>query len=79
MLSHVKRLMVEYIMLLVKMVLDNLTNQQEKMNYEHLRDLQFLLEFGCILLLLKCMHIFIKFTQMKDVFVCNLVDDIKVY
>jgi hypothetical protein len=50
MLSHVKRLMVEYIMLLVKMVLDNLTNKEAKMNYEHLCDLQFLLEFGCIFL-----------------------------
>jgi hypothetical protein len=49
------------------------------MNYERLCDLQFLLEFGCILPLLKCMHIFIKFARMKDVFMCNLVDAIKVY
>jgi hypothetical protein len=48
------------------------------MNYKHLCDLQFLLEFGCILPLLN-MHVFIKFAKMKDVFVCNLVDAIKVY
>jgi hypothetical protein len=59
--------------LLVKMVLNNLTNQQVKMNYGHLCDLQILLGLiACILFLLEFMHILIKFAHMKDVFVCNL-------
>jgi hypothetical protein len=60
-------------------MLDNLTNQQAKMNYGHLRDLQMLLGLiACILLLLESMHILIKFAHMKDVFMWNLVVAIKV-
>jgi len=62
MLNLTKRLMVEYRTLLVKMTLDNPTNQQAKQNYEHLCDLQILLGLACILLLLESMHALIKFT-----------------
>jgi hypothetical protein len=57
MLSPTKKVMVEYKILLVKMALDNLTNHQVMLNYEHLCDLHFLLEFACILPLLKSMHV----------------------
>jgi hypothetical protein len=40
MLSPTKRIMVEYTTFLVNMTLDNLTNQQAMLNYEHLCDLQ---------------------------------------
>jgi len=39
MLSHAKKVMVEYRTLLVKMSLDNPTNQQAKLNYERFCDL----------------------------------------
>jgi hypothetical protein len=40
--------MVEYKTLLVKMALDNITNQQVMLNYEHLCDLHILFRFICI-------------------------------
>ncbi len=61
MLSPAKRLMAEYKTFLVKMVLDNPTNQQAKQNYEHLCDLQILLGLACILPLLESVHALIKF------------------
>ncbi len=52
MLSPTKRMIIEYQTLLVRIVLDNPTNQQAKMNYGHLHDLQILLGLiVCILLL----------------------------
>jgi hypothetical protein len=78
MLSLAKRLMAEYKTLLLKMALDNLTNQQATQNYEHLRDLQILLGLACILPLLEFMHALIKFAHMWDVFMCYLVVTIKV-
>ncbi len=79
MLSPTKRMIIEYKTLFVMIMLDNLTNQQAKMNYGHLRDLQMLLGLiACILLLLESMHILIKFAHMKDVFMWNLVVAIKV-
>jgi hypothetical protein len=78
MLSLAKRLMAKYKTLLVKMALNNLTNQQAKQNYEHFCDLQILLGLACILTLLEYMHVLIKFAQMWDVFMCDLVVAIKV-
>jgi hypothetical protein len=78
MLSLAKRLMVEYRTFLVKMALDNLTNQQAKQNYEHLCDFQTLLGLAYILPLLESMHALIKFAHMRIIFVCDLVVVIKV-
>jgi hypothetical protein len=61
MLNPTKRLMEKYKTLLVKMVLDSLTNQQAKQNYEHLCELQTLLGLACILPLLEFVHALIKF------------------
>ncbi len=41
-------------------------------------DLQVLLGLTCILPLLKSIHAFIKFAQMRDVYVCHLLTTIKV-
>jgi hypothetical protein len=49
MLSPTKRVMVECKKLLVKMALENPTNQWAKLNYENLCDLQVLLRLACIL------------------------------
>ncbi len=78
MLSLAKRMMVEYKTLLVKMVMDQNTNQQSKFNYKHLCDLQILLGLACIFPLLKSMHVLIKFAQMWDIFVYDLVATIKI-
>jgi len=61
------------------MALDNLTNNQVMLNYEHLCDLQIMFKLSCILSLLKFVHVLIKFTQFGDVFVHDLVVAIKVY
>ncbi len=53
--------MAEYKILLVKMALDSPTNQQVKLNYEKLCELQVLLCFAYILPLLESIHAFIKF------------------
>ncbi len=78
MLSLAKRLMAEYKTLLVKVELNRPTNQQAKQNHEHLCDLQILLVLVCNLPLLEFVHALIKFAQMWDVFVCDLVAVIKV-
>ncbi len=64
--------------LLVKMTLDSPTIQQVKLNYENLCDLQVLLGLVCILPLLESIHALIKFAQMRDLYVCDLVVAIKV-
>ncbi len=78
MLSLAKKVMVECRTLLVKMTLDNPTNQQAELNYEKLCDFQVLLGLSCILPLLESIHALVKFAQMKDVYVCDLVAAIKV-
>ncbi len=61
MLSPAKRIMVEYKTLLVKMTLDNLTNQQAMLNYEHLCGIHIFFRLVCILPLLESVHALIKF------------------
>jgi len=61
MLSFAKRVMVEYKTLLVKMAIDQNTNQQAKLNYQHLYDLHILLGLACILPMLKSMHVLMNF------------------
>jgi len=78
MLSPTKKIMVEYKTLLVKMALDNFTNQQAMLNYEHFCDLQLLLGLVCILPLLEFCT-FSSSLQSKDLFACDLVATIKVY
>ncbi len=62
-------LMVEYKTLLVKIILDYLTKQQAKLNYENLCDFQVLLGLAYILPLLEYVHVLINFAQMRD-FLC---------
>jgi len=77
MLSPTKIVMAKYKTLLVKMALDSPTNQQVKLNYENLCDPQVLFGLVCILPL-EFVHAFIKFAQMRDLYVCDLVVAIKV-
>ncbi len=61
------------------MALANFTNQQIMLNYEHICDLHILFKLAYILLLLKFVHVLIKFEQPRYVFVCDLVATIKVF
>ncbi len=70
--------MAKYRTLLVKMALDSPTNQQIKLNYENLCDLQVLFGLVCILPLLEFFHALIKFAQMRDLCVCDPMVAIKV-
>jgi len=78
MLNPTKRKMVKYKTLFMKMALDNPTNQQVMLNYEHLCDIHILFRLAYILPLLEFMHALIKFAQSRNVFVCDLVATIKV-
>jgi hypothetical protein len=60
------------------MAMDSFTNHQTKFNYEHLCDLQILLELSCIFPLLEFVHVYIKFAWIWNVFVCDLVAAINV-
>jgi hypothetical protein len=79
MLNLTKKIMTKYKMFFMKMALDNPTNNQVLLNYEHLCGLQIMFGLSCILSLLKFVHDLIKFAQSKDVFVRDLVVAIKVY
>jgi hypothetical protein len=61
MLSPTKRATEKYKTFLVKMMLNNLTNEQTKYNYEHLCDLHILLGLTYILPLLEYVHVLFKF------------------
>jgi flagellar biosynthesis protein FlhB len=78
-LSITKKIMTKHKMFLMKMALDNPTNNQVILNYEHVCDLQIMFGLSCILSLLKFVHVLIKFAQSKDVFVHDLVVAIEVY
>lgn len=71
-------MLTKYKTLLLKMAMDSLVNHQAKFNYEHMCDLQIFLCFAYILLSLEGLNVFIKFGQMQDIFVCDLVVDVKV-
>ncbi len=63
-LSLAKKVLAKYGTLLMKKAMDSPTSHQVEFNYEHLCDLQTLLGLACTLLLLKSIHVFIKFAQM---------------
>jgi hypothetical protein len=79
MLNLAKKIMTKCKMFLMKMALDNLINNQVMLNYEHLCDLQIMFRLSYILSLLKFVHVLIKFTQSRYVFVHDLVVAVKVY
>jgi hypothetical protein len=47
-------------------------------NLNALCDVEFILGLPCVFPLLECVHVLIKVTQNKDVFVRNFVDFVKV-
>jgi hypothetical protein len=64
--------------LLLKMDMDSVVNHQAKFNYEHMCDLQNFLCFAYIFPSLENLDVFIKFAQMQDGFIYDLVVNVKV-
>ncbi len=79
MLSPTKSVMAKYRTLLMKMTIDILSNDKAKANSYLLCDVQVMLGLVAIFPLLQFVHNFIKFRQLKDVFVCDFVVAIKVH
>ncbi len=46
-------------------------------NLNYLSDVELILKLACILSMLEYVHVLIKITQKKDVFVCDFVESIK--
>jgi hypothetical protein len=63
---------------MVKMHAKNQRNDVVNKNQNSLCDVEVIPGLRCILSLLKCVHALIKVAQIKDVFVCNFVEVVKV-
>ncbi len=48
-----------------------------KTNLQYLCDIEMVMELACIMPLLESVHVFIKFVQACDTFVCDFVVDVK--
>ncbi len=63
---------------MVKMHAKNQWNDLARKNLNFLCDVEVILGLHCILPLFECVHNLIKVAQIKDVFVCNFVEIVKV-
>jgi hypothetical protein len=61
----------------MKMHAKNPKNDTTSKNLSVLCDVELILGLPCLLPLLECVHKFIKIVQGRDIFVCNLVEAIK--
>jgi hypothetical protein len=77
MLSLTKKVYVEYCPLIIKMHIIFAKNEVALKNLNSLCDVEFILGLPCILLLLECLHMLIKFTPCTNVFDCDFVNDVK--
>ncbi len=78
MLSLVKIIVAKYITLLLKMAMDNSTNQQVNIILNIIMTSRLCSTCACILPLLEFVHDLIKFVQIQDIFVYDLVAIVKV-
>ncbi len=78
MLELLKRVMVEYKTLIVKMSQDNVLVVQTRFNLDLFCDLHMLLGLFCLLPLLEVVNALIKYVQGRDVFICDFVATIKI-
>jgi len=67
----------KYRPLIMKMHVESLMNDTISKNLNALYDMEFLLGLPCLLPLFECVHKLIKIAQGQDVFVCDLVEAIK--
>jgi len=74
MLSPLKRVMVEYNALIVKMHSNHDKTKFAHENLEMLCDLELILALPCFMPMLEVIHIHIKYAQHQDAFIINFVD-----
>jgi hypothetical protein len=67
MLSSIKQILMEYIILLAKMAKDGNSFPSTHVNWELLCDVKIILGFTCLLPMLVIVHSYIKFIQCWDV------------
>ncbi len=72
-----KRIYFEYQPLIVKMHVKSPINDIASKNLNVLCDVELILGLPCLLPLLKCVHKLIKIAQDYDVFVCDIVEVVK--
>ncbi len=72
-----KRVFAKYCFLIVKMQAKFVKSEVALKNLNSLCDVEFILGLHCILPLLECVHMLIKFAQHKDVFIYNFMDIFK--
>jgi len=77
MLSLTKKVYVGYCPLIVKMHVIFAKYEVALKNLNSLCDVELILKLPCILLLLECLHMLIKFAQHTKVFVCDFMNAIK--
>lgn len=78
MLSPTKWVYSEFHPFMVKMHVKNQRNDVVRKNLNFLCDVEVILGLRCILPLFECVHNLIKVAQIKNVFVCNFVEIVKV-
>jgi hypothetical protein len=72
MINHVKHVLFEYRTFIMKMALDAPTITSTKSNLCLLTNLK-MLGLNAIMSLLEAVHSLIKFSQLHDIFVCDLI------
>ncbi len=78
-MNLVKRVFFKYHTFLMKMALDTPTIPSTKSNLSLFIDVEtLLLGLNAMMVLLKVVHFFIKFTQLKNVFVCDFIRTLKI-
>ncbi len=73
MISHVKRVLFEYRTFFMKIALDAPTIVSTKSTLCLLTNAKTLLGLNVVMPLLEAIHSLIKFSQLRDVFVCDLI------
>jgi hypothetical protein len=72
-----KKIYVEYQPLIVKMHTKSSKSNTTNKNLSALCDVELILGLPCLLPLFECVHKLINIAQAQDVFVCNLVEVVK--
>jgi hypothetical protein len=67
----------EFMTLLVKMAQDSTTNKFVVVNYELLCDVDAIMGFICVILMLEFVQILSKYAQNRKIFVCDFVNNVK--
>jgi hypothetical protein len=77
MLFPCNRVVVNCKTLIANMSKDHIGNEVARSNLQKLLDLELIFGFHCILPLLELVHTLIKYTQGKDVYICDFFEVIR--